>query len=144
MPLVKLLTAAALTLSVAVPAAASATARTPARHVKTHPVQQVSITIRSGDQVVDPNFAVAAGVPVRLTVTNYTHEFHSFTSLGLGLSALIEPARAHAPTTTVVRFTPDLVGSFNWDCVICPSGMHGHPHTMGGRIYVIIDPSVFS
>ena len=124
-------------------ASAAAGPRVPARDASARAVQHVAIAIRGGDRIVEPNFAVAAGVPVQLRIRNYTHEFHSFTAPGVGVSALVKAARGHAPATTVVRFTPKLVGTFDWDCVICPSGKHGHPHRMGGRIYVIIDPSVF-
>ena len=60
-------------------------------------VQNVSITIRAGDQVFAPNFALAPGVPVRLTVVNFTHEFHTFTDARLKVSALILPALGQSP-----------------------------------------------
>lgn len=125
----------ALALVAAVPAGAAAPSRTP--HV-----QKVAITIRGGDRVTEPNVALAPGVPVRITVTNYTHEFHTFTIPGLGLSKLILPARGHAPRTTTFSFTTYRWGSFAWNCVLCPSGEHGRAHGMGGTIYLIVDPSV--
>ena len=105
-----------------------------------HP-QAVSITIRAGDRIVAPNIALAPGVPVHLTVINYTHEFHTFTIPGLHVSALVLPAVGHASHSTLVTFTPGTSGVFAWRCVICPSGAHGLRHTMSGAVYVIIDPS---
>ena len=139
------LIAATLTLALVAPTAASAAAGTasPAHRAPARAVQHVSITIMAGDRVVEPNLALAAGVPVRLAIRNFTHQFHSFTVPALGLSALVSPARGRAPVTTVVRFTPTRAGTLAWGCVICPSGEHGHPHTMSGKIYVIIDPAVF-
>ena len=104
-------------------------------------VQKVGITILTGDRVTEANVALAPGVPVRITVTNYTREFHTFTVPGLGLSELILPARGHTPRETTFSFTPHQWGSFAWHCVICPTRMHGTPHTMGGTIYLITDPS---
>ncbi len=103
--------------------------------------QSVSIVIRVGDRVLAPNFALAPGVRVRLTVVNFTHEFHTFTVAGLKVSALIQPALGLTPKTTIVAFTPHATGAFRWHCVICPSGAHGRRHTMNGEVYVIIDPS---
>jgi hypothetical protein len=107
-------------------------------------VQKVGITILTGDRVTEANIALAPGVPVRITVTNYTREFHTFTVPGLGLSELVLPARGHTPRETTFSFTPHQWGSFAWHCVICPTRMHGTPHTMGGTIYLITDPSALS
>ena len=104
-------------------------------------VQSVSIVIQSGDRVLAPNFALAPGVPVRLTVVNFTREFHTFTVAGLKVSALILPAVGPTPRKTIVAFTPHATGTFRWHCVICPSGAHGRKHAMSGEVYVIIDPS---
>lgn len=104
-------------------------------------VQNISLTIRAGDRMVEPNIALAPGVPVRLSVRNFTHEFHTFTIPGLHVSALILPSHGHSPRTTIVAFTPHDAGVFAWHCTICPSGMHGHGHAMGGAVYVIIKPS---
>ena len=103
--------------------------------------QRVSVTIRGGDRIVERNFALAAGVPVRITVTNFTHEFHTFTIPGLNVSALIRPSVGHTPRTTVVTFTAHSSGQFGWHCVICPSGSHGRRHDMSGTLYLIVDPS---
>jgi heme/copper-type cytochrome/quinol oxidase subunit 2 len=103
--------------------------------------QLVSITIRSGDRIVEPNFALAPGVPVQIRVTNFTHEFHTFTIPGLKVNALILPSVGQTPKTTVVAFTPQFAGPFTWRCVICPSGAHGQRHAMDGTVYMILDPS---
>ncbi len=104
-------------------------------------VQNVAITVQRGERVLDPNIALAPGVPVQVTVTNFTHQFHTFTVPGLHVSALILPASGNTPRTTTVRFTPHALGSFVWSCVICPTNAHGQPHEMGGALYVIINPS---
>ena len=104
-------------------------------------VQNVSIIFRAGDRVSAPNFALAPGVPVRLTVVNFTHEFHTFTVARLKVSALILPALEQTPKRTIVAFTPHATGVLRWHCAICPSGAHGMRHVMGGEVYLIIDPS---
>lgn len=143
MYLVRLLTAT----GVAAAAAAAASSGLAASAVQTtgQPAfprtQNVSIIVQAGDRVFAPNIALAPGVPVRLTVVNFTHEFHTFTIAGLKVSALILPALGQTPKTTIVAFTPRATGAFRWHCVICPSGAHGRRHAMGGEAYVIIDPS---
>ncbi len=103
--------------------------------------QAVSITLRAGDRVDEPNVALAPGVPVRVTVTNETREFHTFTVPGLGVSELVRPAGAHAATRTTFTFTANRWGAFAWHCLVCPSDAHGRPHAMGGTLYAITDPS---
>lgn len=120
---------------------ASAAASRPVAQPASARTQHVSLTIRGGDRIPGPNFALAPGVPVQITVTNFTHEFHTFTIQGLKVSALILPAVGHTPRATVVAFTAHFTGAFGWHCVICPSGAHGQRHAMGGTVYVIIDPS---
>ena len=105
-------------------------------------VQKVEITILRGDRVIAPNVALAPGLPVRLTVTNTTHEFHTFTIPALGVSRLILPADKHGARKTTFTFKANLRGSLAWYCIICPSGTHGQSHTMRGTLYQIIDPSV--
>ena len=105
-------------------------------------VQQVALTIQSGDRMIEPNFALAPGVPVRITITNFTHEFHTLTIPGLHVSALIGPSVGHTPRVTTVAFTTHATGPYDWHCVICPSGAHGVRHAMGGTIYMIIGRSV--
>lgn len=119
--------------------ATTAQAGTAERPAGTH-IQYLSIAIHGGDWIREANFALAPGVPVRLAVTNFTNEFHTFTIPGLKVSALIRPSVGQAPTTTVVTFTAHAAGAFRWHCVICPSGAHGPRHVMAGTAYVIIDP----
>lgn len=100
-------------------------------------VQTITITIVHGDRVAQAaNFALAPGVPVRVTVRNETGDFHTFTVPAQRVSELIAPDR-----TTSFVFTPTGWGAFAWHCLICPAGMHGHAHTMGGMLYVIVSPS---
>jgi hypothetical protein len=105
--------------------------------------QNIRIMIMAGDQLyAGENFAIAPGVPVRVTVTNFSHEFHTFTAPGLHLSELIRPADASGVSTTSFTFTAHTWGAFAWHCLICPSGMHGRSHHMGGTIYIIEKRSV--
>lgn len=124
----------ALALAAAPPGSAQ---RLPA---KPH-LQQVSITFLAGDRVLEGNLALASGVPVRVTVTNFTHEFHTFTVPSFHLSKLVLPARGQAPARTTFTFTPHKRGVVAWQCVICPSGIHGRHHRMGGNLFLIIDPT---
>ena len=108
--------------------------------------QKLTVTIGTPSRALDmaspANLAVAPGVPIHLTLTNYTHEFHTFVVPRLGLSFLVSPAQHGAPSTTTVTFTIQKLGTFAWRCVICASGQHGKRHSMAGRIYSIISPSV--
>lgn len=104
-------------------------------------VQKVNLTILPGDRVVEPNVALAPGLPVRMTVTNTTHEFHTFTVPALGVSRLILPAGKDGARKTTFSFEPKLWGSATWYCIICPSGTHGPQHAMRGTLYAIVDPS---
>ncbi len=90
------------------------------------------------------NLAIAPGIPVRLTVTNYTREFHTITIPGLHVSALIFPARGKTPRKTTFTFTARGYGVFDWYCAVCTSGTHGLRHMMGGTIYAIVDPSLLA
>jgi heme/copper-type cytochrome/quinol oxidase subunit 2 len=128
-------------LTLALVAGAPVAAAAPAAH---RSVQRVGFTILPGDRIVEPNIALAPGVPVEMTVTNETREMHTFTVRGLGVRELILPAYGRLPTKTRFTFTPDRRGTFHWHCVICPSGLHGHPHAMKGVLYLIVDPSAFS
>jgi heme/copper-type cytochrome/quinol oxidase subunit 2 len=119
-------------------AAVPAPRATPA--AKVH-VQKVKLTILPGDRIVEPNVALAPGLPVRMTVTNTTHEFHTFTVPALGVSRLILPAGKDGARKTTFSFEPKQWGSVAWYCVICPSGTHGSPHAMRGTLYLVISPS---
>ncbi len=102
-------------------------------------VQRLTITIAVGDVEAQPaNFAVKPGVPIVVTFRNYTHEFHTFTVPGLGLSVLVRPAKSGAPRLTRVRFTVPEYGVYTWRCVLCASGAHSQMHAMTGRIYAIV------
>ena len=147
-----LLTAAGMATVTAVALAVSATA-TPAAPTRaggsatTPHVQKESLTVSGAktNERVSPssgNLAIAPGVPVRVTVTNYTREYHTFTIPGLHVSALILPAHGKAARVTTFTFTAHEYGTFVWYCGFCTSGAHGHRHMMGGTVYAIIDPSV--
>lgn len=136
--MLKMLAAIGSSVALALVAATSVAGAAPGGNAY---VQKVGITILTGDRVTEANIALAPGVPVRITVTNYTREFHTFTAPELGLSELILPARGHTATKTTFSFTPHQGGSFAWRCVICPSGTHGRPHSMDGILYLIINPS---
>jgi len=103
--------------------------------------QHVTITIRAGDRITEPNVAVAPEVPVRITVTNLTREFHTFTIPELHRSALVPPAHGTTPGTTTFTITLHRLGATAWHCAICPSGIHAGSHHMSGTIYAVIDPS---
>jgi heme/copper-type cytochrome/quinol oxidase subunit 2 len=136
--MLKIVAAVGSTLAVALAAALPGSAmRIPARpHV-----QQVNMTFLRGDRVLEGNIALAPGVPVRITVTNYTRAFHTFTVPGLHVSELVLPAHQNGPTRTTFTFTPNTSGLFAWHCAICPSGIHGKRHDMSGTLYVIVSPS---
>ena len=115
--------------------------------VRTPHVQRATITIlpsTAGAEAVarNPNIAVAIGIPVKITIRNFTHQFHTFTIPGLHKNALAGPARGSAPSTTVVTFTARESGPFAWYCVLCRHGGHGRAHEMGGLIYATIPPSL--
>lgn len=110
-------------------------------------VQVLAVTIRSSgrddaERVSPENLAIAPGVLARITFTNFTRQFHTFTVPGLHVSALIFPARGQTPRKTTFTFTAYEGGSFAWYCVFCAQGRPGHDGPMGGRVYVIINPSV--
>ena len=117
---------------------ASSVAAAPARSHE----QKISVTIMAGDHLyAGGNYAIAPGIPVRITVTNYTRETHTFTVPGLHLSELVHPASMHGPSTTTFTITAHSWGAFAWRCLICPSGIHGREHQMAGILYVIVNPS---
>ena len=117
--------------------AASAALKTP--WTGSYPAQQ---TIRSStyidifptkgsEHVPMANFAVSPGVPVTLTVRNYTREAHTFVAPSLGLKIQIAPGSSSSPTVT--RFT--LVapyGVFAWHCTDCPGDMQGKVYAIVG------------
>lgn len=115
----------------------------PGMHSSTMPPQQLTMVLHPstamahGEHVSMPNFAVEPGLPVQLTVTNYTHRFHTFTVAGLGLSKLILPARGGKPTTTTITFTVPRFGVFEWACLLCPDGARD-TQAMHGKVYATV------
>jgi heme/copper-type cytochrome/quinol oxidase subunit 2 len=107
------------------------------------PAQNLSITINTagaghGEHVTVPTFAIEPGLAVRVTFTNKTQQMHTFTIPGLGVSAVIAPARGAAPTRTVVTFTAHQHGVFGWECLLCPTHGAGAGEAMRGKIYAIM------
>lgn len=87
--------------------------------------------VKGSEHVPMANFAVRPGVPVTITVRNYTREAHTFTAPSLGLKVKIAPGSATSPTVT--RFT--LVapyGVFDWRCTDCPGDMQGKVYAIAG------------
>ena len=75
---------------------------------------------KDSEHVATANFAVRPGVPVTLTIHNYTREAHTFTAPSLGLNVKIKPGSPTAPSVT--RFT--LVAPYGviaWRCTDCPA-----------------------
>jgi heme/copper-type cytochrome/quinol oxidase subunit 2 len=113
-------------------------------------VQKLTLTIVPGrepnlESVLESrgNIAVAPGIPVQLTVTNHTGEFHTFTIPALHVSALIYPARGKTARKSTFHFTAWAPGKYRWFCAFCRHGGKNHRETMAGAIYAIIDPAVF-
>jgi len=108
------------------------------------PPQNVAIAIRPtndashGEHVAPLHFAVAPGLHIHVTFTNYTGMFHTFTAPGLGVSALIRPATGNTPARTTVTFTAHEYGAFSWTCLLCPGQEGGNGAAMRGKIYAII------
>jgi hypothetical protein len=126
-----------------------ATAQSDGKAITRHRPQDIAFTIvslgrgKAGDEVrPGGNFAIAPGLPVRVTVTNFTHQVHTFSVPGLHLSVAILPARGQTPRKTTFTFTAHEWGRFAWHCVVCV-GDH-HRHVMAGTVYVIINPSVLA
>ena len=111
--------------------AAPAGARSPWAPLTSNGPQRVTIHIQPGEVVRDPNVAVVPGVPVQLTVTNTSREFHSFTIPQLHVNAVVMP---HGATT--ITFTPREVGAYRWHCDFCPA-VH-HSGGMGGTLYALV------
>jgi hypothetical protein len=107
-------------------------------------LQKAQIVILPGERVIGGQVALAPGVPAQITVTNFTHDFHTFNVRELGLRELILPASGHQPRTTTFRFTARKRGFFPWHCLVCPSGQHGRTHAMGGTLDLIIAPQALT
>ena len=135
--------AASLTAPALATPVASRNPATRAAHVQTFAVTIRSSGLGDAERVSPESIAIAPGVPVRVTVTNFTREFHTFTIPGLHLSRLIFPANGQTPRKTTFTFTARVGSSFAWYCVLCKhDGAGPHHQQMGGTVYVIIDPSV--
>ena len=119
---------------VASAALVGATTTAAARHSAA--TQHVTITIKAGDAVVAPNFAIEPGVAVTVTFLNSTRQYHTFTVPALGVKAVILPGSAHKARATRVTFTALTSGVFSWYCAFCPRVHHEGP--MGGKVYAII------
>ena len=136
--------AGAVALAAALTPNAVAQNRVPGLRASLMPSQGLTIVIHPAngmgheEHVTSPNFALEPGLPMRITFTNYTGRFHTFSIPGLGVSALIRPAHGSAPTTTVVTFTADEHGVFDWTCVLCPGKGAGGGEVMRGKVYAIV------
>lgn len=86
---------------------------------------------KGSEHVALANFAVRPGVPVTLTVRNYTREAHTFTAPALGLDVKIAPGSAAAPTVTRFTFVAPY-GVFAWRCTDCPGDMQGKVYAIAG------------
>lgn len=92
----------------------------------------IAIT-RAFEHVSGPNMAVQPGVPVRVTIVNYTHRAHTLTAPALGVSVFIRATTMHAASRTTFTLTANKYGVFRWYCVLpCGGDMSGH-------IYAIIE-----
>lgn len=136
--------AGAVALAVALTPTAAARTGADGLRASVMPPQHLTIVIRPSngvghnEHVTVPNLAVEPGLPVRITFTNYTRAFHTFTAKGLGVSALIRPGHGSTPAKTVVTFTAHKYGLFDWVCLICPDKSSGGSEVMRGKIYSII------
>jgi hypothetical protein len=88
------------------------------------------LPVKGSEHVPMANFAVSPGVPVTLTIRNYTRESHTFVARSLGLDVKIAPGSAGTPTVTRFTFVAPF-GVFAWHCRDCPG-------TMQGKIYSIV------
>ena len=99
----------------------------------------VDISAAGHDGVVSPStFAIRAGGTVTLTFRNHTRQFHTFTIPKLGISVLIRPAAGAAPRLTSATFVVPY-GVYDWECVLCASGVHHQMHVMRGKMYAIVN-----
>jgi heme/copper-type cytochrome/quinol oxidase subunit 2 len=144
LPRLLLPTLGAAALAIAFAPTAVAQTGTPGLRASVMPSQYLAIAIRPAngakhDEHVTPlHLAVAPGLPVHITFTNYTGQFHTFTAPGLGVSALIRPAHGNTPTQTTVTFTAHSLGAFDWTCKLCPGQDHQDGAAMRGKIYAIV------
>ena len=134
----------AVVLAVAFAPTAVAQTGAPGLRASVMPPQNLAIAIRPAssamhdEHVMPLHLAVAPGLPVQITFTNYTGKFHTFTAPGLGVSALIRPAHGNTPTQTTVTFTTHSYGTFSWACKLCPGANDQNGAAMQGKIYSIV------
>ena len=83
------------------------------------------------ERVLGSDFAVEPGVPVEVSVLNYTGDLHTFTVPELGVSFLVTKGAATHPSRTTFTFVPSKRGVFRWFCAM-PCGGY-----MGGNVYAI-------
>ena len=130
----------------AAPSSQGTSGATTTRHVQEYTISITpSANPRLESKVEGPDFAIAPQSLVRITFTNSTANFHTFTIPGLGVSAVIPPAHRGIPSTTTLAFTARTAyGVYEWHCIICKSGAHGPQHSMSGHVYAIIDPQTLA
>lgn len=128
--------------AVAAPSSQGTSGTRATRHVQEYAISIMpSANARLESTVVGPDFAIAPQSRVRITFTNSTANFHTFSIPGLGVSTVIPPAHGSLPSVTTFAFTARTgYGVLTWYCVICKSGAHGPQHTMSGHVYAIVDP----
>ena len=86
------------------------------------------------EHVLSANFAVQPGVPVTITVVNYTQRPHTLTVPGLGSSFFIRAGKNSAPVKTSFSFTADKYGIFRWHCALpCGGDMSGYVYAIIGQ-----------
>lgn len=87
-------------------------------------VQEFSLTARQWE-FQPSTITVKKDIPVKLTITS-TDVAHGFALTDFNVNSRLEPGQA-----TVVQFTPDRAGTFNFFCsVVCGSGHGGMRGTL--------------
>ncbi|EJY54429.1 metallophosphoesterase [Alicyclobacillus hesperidum URH17-3-68] len=96
-------------------------------------MQTVALTVLPGsrlgadgklhDTVTNPNFTVVKGVPVKLSVYNYSANQYTLVNTMLGLRLHIAAApRQGVPMISTITFTPTTEGAFSWRCTASVDG----------------------
>ncbi len=83
------------------------------------------------DTMAPSSVVLKAGIPVTVTVENYTSDPHTVTAPGLHVDVIINPGTLRkdhtvAPVTTTFTFTPKQRGNFRWYCKVPCDGAHGY------------------
>jgi plastocyanin len=90
------------------------------------------------DAFLPANFAVHSGQKVTVTIRNYDHALHTFTSRSLGLDVKIRPGSLAHPSLTTFTFTAPRAGSYTWQCMgACDGYAMTHNGFMTGRVTVL-------